>query len=48
MATLGMFVNAILLLASNYVILPIYSVAYNVTASLVGWIQKPNLPIKMH
>lgn len=48
MGTLGMFVNAILLLASYYVILSIYSVAYNVTAWLVGWIQKPNLPIKMH
>tara|TARA_B100000768_G_scaffold181512_1_gene204827 strand:+ start:1959 stop:2738 length:780 start_codon:yes stop_codon:yes gene_type:complete len=48
MGTLGMLVNAILLLASYYVILSIYSVAYNITAWLVGWIQKPNLPIKMH
>ncbi|NQW26041.1 MAG: hypothetical protein HQ473_06735 [Cryomorphaceae bacterium] len=46
MATLGMMVNAVILLGVFHIAAALYGVLYNVAAWIVGWVQNPHLPIK--
>jgi hypothetical protein len=46
MATLGMMVNAVILLGVFHIAAALYGVLYNVAAWIVGWVQNPHLQRK--
>ena len=46
MGTLGMLVNAVILLAVFHIAAALYGVLYNAAAWIVGWVQNPHLTIK--